>query len=137
MTEAVSLTGTWYGTYSYPDDWGQPPCLFTARLVQTGVGFFGSITETVEAELALQPNIGAYVEGNLHGVRVSFVKTYDGSGGWGHSVMYDGELSHDHTEITGAWSLFESGQRFSSSFIMVRRTRGAEAEHREAVATSV
>ncbi|MBP2161890.1 MULTISPECIES: hypothetical protein [Asticcacaulis] len=121
-----SVTGTWNGTYSYPDEEGLEPCHFTARLVQTGRRFFGSITEEVDDDLAMVPLQAAFVDGAVHDTAVSFVKTYDGGGGWAHSVTYDGRLSSEGDEIHGEWRIIEDGQVFAGTFIMLRRTKAAE-----------
>ncbi|UDF02487.1 hypothetical protein [Asticcacaulis sp. AND118] len=123
-----TITGTWGGTYSYPSDWRMEPCDFTARLIQTGSSFFGSMTETVSDDVAFLTDQGAFVEGSRHGSSISFVKTYDGSGDWSHSVMYEGHLSDDGNEIAGIWTIIEDGHRASSGFVMTRRKRAALEE---------
>lgn len=121
-----SITGTWNGTYSYPDEMGWEPCYFTARLVQTGANFLGSITEEVADDLAMLTRQAAFVEGTVRDFAVSFVKTYDGGGGWLHSVTYDGQLSEQGDEIHGEWRIIEDGQIFAGAFIMLRRAKAAQ-----------
>jgi hypothetical protein len=51
------------------------------------------------------------------GVRVEFVKTYDGTGGASHSVWYSGRFDPESHEIKGTWDLGEGSQ---GTFVMKR-----------------
>ena len=67
----------------------------------------------------------ATIEGHRDGAGVFFIKTYDGTGGWTHSVTYEGRLNSDGTEIEGRWTT--SG--WSGKFLMLRPTeKDASAE---------
>ena len=56
-------------------------------------------------------------KGATGGVRVEFVKTYDGTGGVLHSVWYSGRFDPETFEITGTWEL---GEGYSGTFVMKR-----------------
>jgi hypothetical protein len=119
----LSLTGLWNGLYSYPRLYA--PTSFVAILVQSGGCFSGTTHEPCAIEQIPGGVLYATLQGQRDGALVAFVKTYDGTGGWSHSVRYEGTLSGDGTEIEGRWRV--SGV-WSGKFLMVRS--GATEESR-------
>jgi hypothetical protein len=59
----------------------------------------------------------AVVSGRRRGFDVTFLKSYDGTGGYDHSVAYEGRLSPDGMEIEGRWSIWGS---WSGTFLMIQ-----------------
>jgi hypothetical protein len=125
--QAISLSGAWNGAYYYP--LVAEPVSFVALLIDLGSGFSGSIHEYEGLISEQRILLHASVDGNRDGARVSFLKTYDGTGGWKHSVGYAGTLNADATEIAGEWRIGIS----SGHFVMTRAGAMEEAEIRKAV----
>jgi hypothetical protein len=109
------LTGVWQGLYVYP--WGRSEG-FVATLVQSGDHIGGTTHETATQGRAKGKTLYAIVDGTRSGSAVTFRKTYDGSGGWTHTVFYSGQLSADGAEIDGEWRIppFPPGR-----FLMIRQ----------------
>jgi hypothetical protein len=120
-----SLTGVWHGLYSYPLE--LEPGAFVATQNQSGAHVGGAVHETVAVFGGPPETLFAHVDGSREGSALSFTKTYDGSGGWDHSVFYQGLLSGEGDEIEGRWTV--PGQ-WSGRFLMVRASRRTEAEAR-------
>jgi hypothetical protein len=121
----ASIDGAWNGLYFYP---GYPePVRFVALLIDVGSRFSGSIHEYEGIVSQKRILLHATVDGRRNATSVSFLKTYDGTGGWKHSVGYDGTLNADATEIEGQW--YVDGAR--GRFIMVRAGATEEAELRK------
>jgi len=114
-----SLTGLWHGLFSYPRRYD--PTSFVAILIESGTSFSGTTHEPCGNGQMPGGVLCATLKGDRAGALVTFVKTYDGTGGWTHAVAYDGLLSGDGTEIEGRWRI--SGA-WSGKFLMVRS--GAE-----------
>lgn len=122
-----NLGGAWNGLYFYP---GYPePVSFVALLIDVGSHFSGSIHEYEGIVSERRILLYATVDGEREGSHVSFLKTYDGTGGWKHTVAYDGTLNGDATEIAGQWHI----GGVSGQFIMTRAGAVEEAELREAL----
>jgi hypothetical protein len=115
----LSLTGLWNGLFSYPRRYD--PTSFVAILIESGTRFSGTTHEPCTIRQIPSGVLYATLQGERAGAVVAFMKTYDGTGGWTHSVAYDGLLSSDGTEIEGRWRV--SGA-WSGKFLMVRS--GAE-----------
>jgi hypothetical protein len=111
---AHSLTGVWQGRFSYASGRG---CAFTATLMELGPYLSGSTHEPNESHRGDADDLFAFIEGARNGRSIRFVKTYDGSGGWSHSVAYEGKLSNDGTEIEGHWAI---EGRAAGTFLMLR-----------------
>jgi hypothetical protein len=122
-----SLTGLWNGLYAYPRN--LEPTSFVAILIEQGASFSGTTHEPCAREASLGRVLYATIEGRRDGSAVAFTKTYDGAGGWTHSVAYDGVLSGDGTEIEGRWKT--SG--WSGKFLMLRSSGTEESVERKAV----
>jgi hypothetical protein len=120
-----NLTGVWHGLYSYPSH--PQPVYFVATVISHGGGFSGSTHEAIVGQQAAPLTAFAAIDGILDGHDVAFKKTYDGSNGWNHSVLYEGTLSSDANEIDGQWSL---PGNWSGRFLMIRGTGTTEESAR-------
>jgi hypothetical protein len=118
------LTGVWQGLYSYANGGSIG---FVATLIEAGAAVSGSTHETAAQQGGSQAVLYALIDGARSGQRVFFVKTYDGSGGWQHSVHYDGTLNGDASEIEGRWTIPGA---IAGRFLMVRSERLAEKAKR-------
>lgn len=112
---AASLTGIWQGLYSYSD--GREGAPFVATLMELGGVISGTTHEPCPTGDSPCGLAFAEVAGRREGRTVTFAKTYDGTGGLSHTVLYEGTLSSDGTEIEGAWTI--PGDR-SGRFMMIR-----------------
>ena len=112
----VDLTGVWQGLYSYQDG---KPVPFLATLIDSGPYLTGSTFETTMVGFRPNETASAFIDGTKRAHHVAFVKTYDGAGGWDHSVSYDGAVNGEGTEIEGLWQLPEG---MSGPFLMRRDT---------------
>jgi hypothetical protein len=117
------VTGTWAGTYFYADDGSgpRPPVYFFADLVLDHGVLTGHIVEPNtfgdDAEAELRANVLGTI--NEDGI-VAFRKTYDGTAGISHVVLYEGRLDDDRTTIEGRWTV---GSGTQGQFIMSRQAR--------------
>jgi hypothetical protein len=111
---ALSLTGQWNGQFSYPRLLDPTP--FVAILIEQGARFSGTIDEPCTGGPHIGGRLCATVDGRRDGSAVLFTKTYDGTGGWTHSVSYEGLLNGDGTEIEGRWKTWG----WSGRFLMLR-----------------
>jgi hypothetical protein len=119
--DALSLTGLWNGLFSYPRRYDPTP--FVAILIQSGASVSGTTHEPGAIKRIPGGLLYATLRGQRVGTAVSFIKTYDGAGGWTHSVEYQGMLSGDGTEIEGRWHVPGA---WSGKFLMLRA--GAKEE---------
>lgn len=115
----TSLTGIWHGLYTYPGQ--RQPVYFVATLIDSGGNLSGMTHESEIGEFGAPLTLYASIEGSRQGTIVVFNKHYDGSGGWDHSVAYDGAVNADRTEIEGRWTI---GSEANGRFLMIR-SRGA------------
>ena len=116
--EQGSLNGVWQGLYSYPSMSEMVP--FTATLVCAGDHVGGSAHETCMVAPGASATMTALLDGARRSQRIEFVKTYDGTGGWDHSVAYDGAINEDCTEIEGRWRVAGG---LTGRFLMTRPDR--------------
>ncbi len=121
------LTGVWEGRYSYPAGIKTPESAFTAVLFDGGGRLSGTIHETMRLGTHEIPAC-AFLEGAVAGNAVTFLKTYDGTGGQSHSVSYDGTLSADGGEIEGSWRIHADFGVMTGRFLMIRARRTAKAK---------
>lgn len=133
-TKSINLTGVWHGLYSY--DIAMAPVYFVATLIG-GPGWISGTSHEAANEIPGQAlTLFAALEGSFDGVNVSFIKTYDGTGGWSHSVPYTGTLNIDATEIEGTWIVAEPGyQSLTGRFLMIRSLGASEAVIRQVYET--
>ncbi|MGL4242261.1 MAG: hypothetical protein ACRCTI_14220 [Beijerinckiaceae bacterium] len=117
-----SLTGVWHGLYQYAVY--REPVYFVATLIDAGSFISGTTHESEVGESGAPLTLFAAIEGSKSGVSVDFTKTYDGSGGWDHTVSYEGHLNADCSEIEGMWRI---GVEAFGRFLMIR-SRGATEE---------
>ena len=115
-----TLTGVWNGRYDYP--FALEPVSFMATLIEAGATFSGGVSETSLDRMGAPVELFAVIQGSKAGSSVTFTKTYDGSGGWDHTVEYDGNLSADGNEIEGEWKVPGA---MSGRFLMIRPERKA------------
>ncbi|RDJ25049.1 hypothetical protein DWF00_17765 [Bosea caraganae] len=129
MARSSNLTGVWHGLYTYQA--AREPIYFMATLIESGAWLTGSTHES-EVGLSGAPlTLFAMLEGTRDEASVRFTKTYDGTGGWSHSVVYDGALSADATEIEGRWTIRREA---SGRFLMIRSAGANESVVRRAFA---
>jgi hypothetical protein len=112
------LNGRWIGIYNYPDD--SPPVPFDAVLFESGGRISGTIEEV--DEYLGDEHLTATVDGSRDGEAVRFAKFYDNGDEDFDTVLYDGTVKAESTEIHGRW---EIPGIWSGSFIMTREI-GAE-----------
>ncbi|MGK9234111.1 hypothetical protein KXS07_17565 [Inquilinus limosus] len=124
-TDPLNLTGLWHGFFNYPEAY--EPGFFEATLVETGEWLSGSTSELSTGEPPVGVTLMAIISGRRRGHHVTFLKSYDGTAGWSHSVSYDGRLSADGLEIEGRWSIWGN---WSGTFLMVRAEGGKVAAAR-------
>jgi hypothetical protein len=118
------LSGTWKGHYDYPEMKG--PAMksayangvdFDANFTASGNEFEGVITESTEAKSGdtEKTELRANVKGTVSaGKVVKFTKTYDGTGGWKHSVEYAGDIDEEKgiLRVRGIWQIGPSRGTF-------------------------
>lgn len=119
--DKLSLTGVWHGLFSYPRLY--EPTSFVAVLIDSGSSFSGTTHEPLPSNQGSGGLLYAMLQGKRDGGAISFIKTYDGTSGWSHTVTYEGTLNREATEIEGRWYLADA---WSGKFLMVRA--GAKEE---------
>jgi hypothetical protein len=131
--ESRSLTGVWQGIYDYPRGAG-PTTPFTATLIEAGQSLSGSVHEQCLMHGSPNQTLFATLLGARRDSAVSFVKTYDGSNPAYTTVVYDGTLNEEATEIEGRWTV---PRNWSGKFLMIRSgEEPAKAEEREGAESS-
>lgn len=129
VAKKASLTGVWHGLYTYAS---QPePVYFVATLIHSGTSLTGTTHESERGETGAPLTLFAMIDGSVAGASVAFTKTYDGSGGWAHSVAYEGELNGERTEIEGRWTIADKA---FGRFLMIRSSGASEQVVRRAFA---
>lgn len=128
MARSSDLTGVWHGLYTYRE---LGSVYFVATMIESGAWLTGSTHESEIGVSGAPLTLFAGLEGVKAGRRVRFVKTYDGTGGWSHSVAYEGMLSEDASEIEGLWTI---GSEASGRFLMIRSAGANESVVRRAFA---
>jgi len=111
---ASDLSGVWQGVY-----WGggnQPTAFQVTLRDDAGPAISGSIVENNGFGDMNSPFLLATFSGRTQGVNVSFIKSYDGTGGVAHSVSYEGRLLSNGRRIVGAWTT----EGLSGQFEMAR-----------------
>ena len=100
-----SLSGTWNGTYYYPN--GTQSVGFTFSFGSNGCSGRGEEPNTFGDKSApkLFANLSCSVTTLSPGQVVTIKKTYDGTGGVSHSVIYTGTVSPDLRSISGRWAI--------------------------------
>jgi hypothetical protein len=124
---SAPLTGVWDGLYRYPAGIRTPESVFTAVLFDSGGTLSGTIHETMKLGSHEIP-ASAFLEGRVAGEAVTFLKTYDGTGGQSHSVSYDGTLGAGGNEIEGEWRIHADFGVMTGRFLMIRARGTAKAK---------
>jgi hypothetical protein len=129
-----SLTGVWQGIYGYPPG-TLPPTSFTATLIEAGSSLSGSVHEQCRTN---GETLLFSVNGSRYGTAVNFTKIYLGKSPYYGTIVYDGAVNDDATEIEGRWSI--PGD-WSGRFLMTRSgdqpQAAAESESAEACLETV
>jgi hypothetical protein len=126
---AENLTGVWNGVFRQPF---HGAVNFTATLIESGTQISGSTHEPCAQLDCPRRTHLATLAGHRQSSTVSFVKTYDPPGFGYYSVSYSGELSADHCQIAGMWTI---GSFFSGPFVMTRARPRAQTRTRKTLAT--
>lgn len=111
MADPGDLSGVWYGRYLGGNS--RQENSFIAQVEGLGGALTGTISEPDGSCGGIRR---AFLDGTRTGSGVRFVKQYDGSGGWDHSVRYSGHVDDDATLITGVWIV----DWLHGSFVMQR-----------------
>jgi hypothetical protein len=125
------LSGTWQGRYSYPDL--REPVAFVAIVIDAAGSLGGTTHERCTEGEAAGGYLYATLSGRHASSAVTFIKTYDGTGGWNHSVDYDGTINEDGTEITGHWRVQDEWGAGTGPFLMMRASAKEDAVVRKAL----
>jgi hypothetical protein len=118
-TRSGPLSGAWVGSYQYGKETGQEPVKFTMLLVHDRQGVSGMIKETNTFGHKGEPWLHADIRGTFDPKtnQLTFVKTYDGTGGEIHDVDYVGTISKDAKKLGGTWNINDN---LTGSFTMER-----------------
>jgi uncharacterized caspase-like protein len=112
----ASISGTWTGNYSYAN--GNPPVVFTVSFGPGGCSGRSEEPNTFGDKSApkLFANLSCSATSLTAGQVITIKKTYDGTGGVSHSVIYTGTVSSDLRSISGRWAVNNA----RGSFTMAR-----------------
>jgi hypothetical protein len=105
---AGALSGIWTGEYRYPESMSQRPVTFTVFLFQDGDRVTAMIKEPNTFGDHTSPWLHATADGRFdkETKTLSFTKSYDGTAGQSHDVVYKGALSSGATEsVSGNWDI--------------------------------
>ena len=116
----TNLTGVWDGSYIQP---GVGMVTFLATLIDASGALGGSVSEPCLMPGCPISTHNASISGQRSGSVVSFVKRYEPPGYGYDTVIYEGTVNAEATEIDGRLRL----PGLSGTFLMVRATRPAEA----------
>lgn len=106
-----ALSGDWAGGYISRD--GSDVNTFTAKLRQTGGTLSGAIYEVnAFGDTSRALFLTSTLAGTVNARAVRFTKTYDGSGGASHSVVYTGTLEPNGRRIRGTFTVEGGGGTF-------------------------
>jgi hypothetical protein len=117
-----SLTGVWDGTFVQPS---AGMVTFLATLIDSGGALGGNVTEPCIIPGCPLSTHNASIAGHRSGSAVSFVKRYEPPGYGYDTVLYEGSVNAEATEIDGRWKL--PGTTLSGTFLMVRSTKPAQS----------
>jgi caspase domain-containing protein len=113
-----TIAGVWNGTYYYPNaNNKQLPVNFIFLFEPGGCGGRGEEMNTFGDKRVpkLFANLSC-ADATLHpGQTITIKKTYDGTGGVSHSVIYTGTASPDMRSISGQWAINNTKGTFSMS----------------------
>lgn len=124
----TDLTGLWSGEYWYGDGAGQPTP-FSAHIVDTGGSLTGSTLEPNTSGIPGPAELSASLTGSRGELSVRFIKLYNPAPGiHGQPIRYAGTADAAFTMIDGDWRLDHPGGSLAGRFVLVRVSRGANAE---------
>jgi len=125
----TDLTGLWSGEYWYDAVSQRTP--FTAHFIDAGGNLSGTTLEP--ATFGAGPgDLSAEITGARGELSVRFTKLYDPAPGVHRNpIFYDGTVDAKFTLIEGGWTLSSEHGRMSGRFVLVRVSRGVEAEARQ------
>ncbi|MDG3006156.1 hypothetical protein [Paludisphaera mucosa] len=106
--KAGGLSGIWTGEYKYSEGSGQRPVAFTAFLFQQGDRIKAEIKEANTFGDDRSPWLHATVEGRYDEAEraLNFTKTYDGTAGVSHEVVYKGVVDSEGSRVVeGTWDV--------------------------------
>ena len=111
-----NISGVWSGTYSYASG-NKPPVSFTVSFGPNGCAGRSEEPNTFGNKNApkLFANITCSDAVLLPGHLITINKTYDGTGGVSHSVVYTGTVSADMRSISGRWVVNNAHGNFTMS----------------------
>jgi len=115
------LTGVWFGEYAYPPN-TYPPVSFIANIDDTCGLIDGRTDEPNTLDAPFATRLFARLSGRHGDGIVTLIKTYDGTGGITHSVVYTGQVDAEHETIEGIWR----AGGWSGRFTMTRPRVDAE-----------
>jgi hypothetical protein len=108
---AADLSGSWSGTYYYNDN--RSHVNFAMEIQDFGGTLIGAIVEPNTFGDQTSQNLFANCFGQVDGAKVTFIKTYDGTGGESHSALYIGVFDNVNGAISGNWQIDRAFGRFS------------------------
>jgi len=111
-----SISGLWKGSYSYSNG-NQPPVNFTVSFAASGCSGRSEEPNTFGNKSApkLFANLSCSDPALVPGRLITINKTYDGTGGVSHSVIYSGTVSADMRTISGRWAVNNARGNFTMS----------------------
>jgi len=95
---------TYEGTYFYARNTAAP-VPFTLDLQVNGTSVWGRTSEPATFGDGSSAYLYANISGTISGLNISFVKTYDGTGGPRHSVQYQRTLTSALSSMSGRWQV--------------------------------
>jgi translation elongation factor EF-G len=97
----------WRGWYYYPQDSGQQPVSFEMVLIQDGATVVGFIKEPNTFGERQEPWLHSVFKGSVDEQtgKLTYTKTYDGTAGPKHDVVYSGQRGQDKTKVEGMWDI--------------------------------
>jgi hypothetical protein len=102
---ASPLTGSWKGRYEYPKNSGRTGVDFSQDLTFSQGLVSGYVSEPNTFGDKTSKNLYASLAGAVSGNDIEWVKTYDGTAGVSHSVIYKGKLDRKAGKIVGTWQI--------------------------------
>ena len=115
------MIGSWNGSYSY-NQGGQHTVPFKLTITTiNGSQFRGMISEPATFGDGTSKFLFAHIEGTVERERVSFIKTYDGTGGQTHSVNYRGVLGSGNSSFRGGWVIEKDARIVANGGFEVRQ----------------
>ena len=80
-----------------------PAVKFDAELAQSKGSVSGTITEENTFDHLASKILCASIVGTVDECALQFEKTYTSGGTANHTILYEGSVSEDDTEISGTW----------------------------------